>query len=292
MSICQRGYLSYAILPNSSRSFHSCHSVRLDRLFVQTDTLPPVYTAYLSTMSCIEAGIFTNVKDDDFVSFNVRLGEPEEEARKMRGTHWKTHIIDLGDKAFLVHATCVEHPELDSLEVFKEGDVMHVDSPFFGGKAKVTYVTTGPNRYLTTAETEDIGTLEITEIYSEEGMKAITVHKDTGATLEEFYTRRLKEEGWFRTTTQEEDLAEFFSLTGAKKNFTGEYKLKAEKIVGRSDGIALTEVLNGFENRNEFTFDTEMERVLSFGKGQLLALFTLSIRSECRVYFTHRSRSN
>ena len=58
----------------------------------------------------------------------------------------------------------------------------------------------------------------------------------------------------------------FFSLTGIAKNYTGEYKLKADK--SGEDGIVLTEVYNGLENRNEFVFNKEIEKVFSIAKGK------------------------
>ena len=64
-------------------------------------------------------------------------GVPKEQVEKTVGSHWTMKLWKDGDQ-FGGHITCQEHPQFNSLEVMTEGVEKCVDSPIWGGKAKVS----------------------------------------------------------------------------------------------------------------------------------------------------------
>ncbi len=66
----------------------------------------------------------------------VLLGLEKEKAQKALGSHWTMKVWNDGTQ-WGGHMTCKELPHLNYLDVITEGVEKCVDSPLFGGKAKV-----------------------------------------------------------------------------------------------------------------------------------------------------------
>merc|ERR1712026_583519 len=82
-------------------------------------------------------------------------------------------IIDLGDGRIASHTTIEGHPEMNSCCVTKEGIDNHVNVPHLGGKCVVTYNKHG-NGFKSVIKTEKMGTWNMEEEITEEGIKAVT----------------------------------------------------------------------------------------------------------------------
>ena len=82
-------------------------------------------------------------------------------------------IIDLGDGRIASHTTIEGHPEMNSCCVTKEGIDNHVNVPHLGGKCVVTYNKHG-NGFKSVIKTEKMGTWNMEEEITEEGIKAVS----------------------------------------------------------------------------------------------------------------------
>lgn len=156
-------------------------------------------------------GTYTSVKGQDFVDFYAHLGVPKETVQTSLGSHWTMKIWKDGN-VWGAHVTCKEHPHLNSLDAIAEGVEKCVDTPMFGGKAKVVFRSTGDGEFLTTIESEKFGTLLWEEKYTDEGAH----HKITGKgkTLTEFWERSIKPDGAYRFV-KGENVENFFKATGS-----------------------------------------------------------------------------
>jgi len=140
-------------------------------------------------------GTFENVATKEGVDFYVSCGYPKELAANFDGTKTTMKIVDLGDGRIASHTTIEGHPELNSCCITKEGIDNHVNVPHFGGKCVVTYHQV-PNGFKSVIKSETMGTWNMEEEFTAEGIKVVTT-KD-GKSFTECWKRVVNINGLYK----------------------------------------------------------------------------------------------
>ena len=136
------------------------------------------------------------------------------------------NITKLESNKYIGFLSCEECPSFNSLETMTEGQELDVDHPLYGGKAKVSFKTTGENKFLTTITSEAFGVTEVDETYTDEGATLINTHKKSGASIKEFWPREVNETAWYRMT-KAENVENFMKAIGFPT--VSDYKFKLNK---------------------------------------------------------------
>jgi hypothetical protein len=134
-----------------------------------------------------------------------------------------------GKKVFTA-ATCCEHPEYNLCGVFTEGVENVIPCmPGIGGKATMCFKKTGDNCYASKMVHEQFGTVEWTEEFCDEGIKAVFTCKEKGLTATENWCRKVKETGTFKFKKMEGDVnAMIHGVFGPDLTIDEDYKEKYE----------------------------------------------------------------
>ena len=141
---------------------------------------------------------------------------PEDEAKKLKGTHWTT-TITFENGAFVSDSKCQEKPEMNVIDNFVEGVEKEFDHPMVGGKAKVgispnrsycidlnehlfqcIFHKTGDSTYTSKVISPTFGETVTDETFTEEGLSITVKSSSKGASLTEFWQRVPDENGWFK----------------------------------------------------------------------------------------------
>ena len=106
--------------------------------------------------------------------FLLVIGVPENEAKAFVGSHW-TLKVGFNDKKVCAQMECEEFPALNLfIPGAEEGKEFTTPDKGFGKSSMVfTSVPGESNKVHTVQKTERFGTHEITETYSEEGVKMV-----------------------------------------------------------------------------------------------------------------------
>ena len=104
-------------------------------------------------------------------------------------------------------------PEMNTVDSFQEGVETEVDSPLFGGKAKVLIRRRGSDTMHVSAQTDAFGHLEFLDEYTRDGIHSTMTSKEHDLVFKEFWPRDNKITGWYRFT-REENLKGFLAATG------------------------------------------------------------------------------
>ena len=91
----------------------------------------------------------------------------------MVGVKTTMHIKELPGKKVACAIVVDGHPQYNSMTLTTEDVENPVDSPFFGGKAKVKYTRTAKG-YTSVVTTENMGVWEYDEEYCEQGIKIVS----------------------------------------------------------------------------------------------------------------------
>jgi len=147
-----------------------------------------------------------------------------DEAKGMVGVKTTMHIKELPGKKVACAIMVDGHPQYNSMTLTSEDVDNCVDSPFFGGKAKVKYTKTAKG-YTSVVTTENMGVWEYDEEYCEQGIK-IVVKKD-GKCMNENWVRVIEENGFY-VTTKTTNVEKFLKETGTPAEMIdtmGDYKM-------------------------------------------------------------------
>lgn len=139
-------------------------------------------------------GCYYCVRGEEMGEFAKKCGFPEEECKKIVGSHWKMRVEKVDGK-WVGAICCEEMPEMNNIDSFSEGVEKCMDHPLFGGKAKMIFHKNGDNCFKGTAKTEKFGTLEWSEKYTEDGLTMCWNAKDKGASITEKWCRKVQIEG-------------------------------------------------------------------------------------------------
>ena len=106
----------------------------------------------------------------------------------MVGVKTTMHIKELPGKKVACAIVVDGHPQYNSMTLTSEDVENPVDSPFFGGKAKVKYTRTAKG-YTSIVTTENMGVWEYDEEYCEQGIKIVSYsnHVEFHLPIEWFY---------------------------------------------------------------------------------------------------------
>lgn len=136
-------------------------------------------------------GLYRRVKDQHDVDFAIKVGFPEEVAKKFLGVEIITGLeaIENNPKSRRYTIECPEMPHLNFEGTYEENIEHEVDMAYFGGKTKALIQPIANNRFFARYKNETIGTLLMDEVYAPNGVFVKVIHKESGAVLDEIWKR-------------------------------------------------------------------------------------------------------
>ncbi len=175
----------------------------------------------------------------------------------MDGSHWQTDICNLGGGKWRLIIKCQESPEYNSIDVMEEGKENTVDSPIYGGKAKVNFCSPDERTFNVVAKTEQFGTWTWNETYSDQGI-SITV-KAGNNTNTENWCRSVNEEGFFRCIDNE-GAYEYIKAQGEGwETALADAEASLRYISLGGDSWYFVETMNGATNTFKVKMDEEFD---------------------------------
>ena len=148
---------------------------------------------------------------------------------------------------------------MNMVECYTEDEEKCIDSPLYGGKAKVKVTSPDENTLKICSESEKFGKVEVTEVFTEQGF-TMTLKSSKGASMTENWTRWVCEEGSYRYVCNE-GAEEYTKAQGHTQDFSKmmcDHGFRLEHL-GPGDVWMVSERFGGTCHSQKVEFDKEID---------------------------------